>query len=449
MHILAAEWVLPVSSPPIADGAVAIEKDAIVAVGKKETLIKDFPAASMEDLGAAAILPGFVNCHSHLELTAMRGLLDTVEDDFLAWLLKLTKTRAEFFSAEDIELSALHGAVEGARAGVTCFGDVGRNGVAAFKALKTCGLRGIVFEETQFTPGEEQAEESFQKMRGKFLLLREQETALIEAGISPHAPYTVCAALFKKIAELAGRENIKTSIHTAESDLEKDFMLRGEGLLAKLWRKSGAVWQPPGVSTVKYLSSLGVLETKPLLVHCVNVDNDDLDLIVRSGSAVAHCPKSNAKFGHGIAPLESFLAKQIAVGLGSDSVASNNTCDLIEEARFASLLARTRADKQHLISAEEMIRLTTLGGARALGLEEKIGSLEAGKQADLAVISIKNAAQMPVYDPASAIVFASSGRDVILTVVAGKEIYRDSAMKNVDEAQVKQRARELVQRISA
>jgi 5-methylthioadenosine/S-adenosylhomocysteine deaminase len=452
MRILTAEWVLPVSSPPVANGAVAIEKDKIVAVGKKEALLKDYPTALPEDLGAAAIFPGLVNCHSHLELTAMRGLLDTVENDFLAWLLKLTKTRAEFFTGADIEFSALLGAVEGARAGVTCFGDVGRNGAASLKALKTSGLRGIVYQETEFTPDENLAEENFQKLKEKFLLLKESETALIETGISPHAPYTVCAGLFKRIAEFAQRENIKTSIHTAESNIEDDFLLRGEGVLAKLWRKNGAPWQPPGVSAVKYLSSLGVLDSKPLLVHCVNVGNaagGDLDLIAGSGSSIAHCPKSNAKFGHGIAPLENILAKEIAVGLGSDSVASNNTCDLIEEARFAALLARTRSDKQEFIAAGEIIRLMTLGGARALGLEKEIGSLEAGKQADLAVISLQNAAQMPVYDPESAVLFASGGRDVILTVVAGEDIYRNGQMKKVDEAGVKEMARELVQRISA
>jgi len=449
MRILAAEWVLPVSSPPIANGAVAVEKDRIIAVGKKETLVKDFPAAEVEDLGPAAILPGLVNCHSHLELTAMRGLLETVENDFLAWLLKLTKTRAEFLTAEDIEISTLLGAVEGARAGVTCFGDVGRSGVASLKALKECGLRGIVFQETEFTPDENRAKESFQKLKEKFLLLKENETALIEIGISPHAPYTVCAGLFKRIAEFAQRENIKTSIHTAESKIEDDFMLRGEGVLEKLWRKGGAEWQPPGISTVEYLSSLGVLDAKPLLVHCINVGDRELDLIAGSGSSIAHCPKSNAKFGHGIAPLEKILKKKIAVGLGSDSVASNNTCDLIEEARFAALLARTRPDKEHLIAAEEMIRMMTLGGARALGLEKEIGSLEAGKQADLAVISIDNAAQMPVYDPAAAIVFASGGRDVILTMVAGEEIYRNGEMKNVDEAGIKKSVGNLLQRIPA
>jgi 5-methylthioadenosine/S-adenosylhomocysteine deaminase len=185
------------------------------------------------------------------------------------------------------------------------------------------------------------------------------------------------------------------------------------------------------------------------LVHCVNVDGDDLDLITQSGSPVAHCPKSNAKFGHGIAPLDKFLQKGIAVGLGSDSVASNNACDLIEEARFAALMARTVKDKKTFTGAEEMLRMMTLGGAGALGLENSIGSLEPGKQADLCVISIESAAQMPVHNIAAAIVFSSGSRDVMLTMVAGKEIYRDGDIINVYESVLKADIAELAEKMNS
>lgn len=445
MRILAAEWVIPISSPPVKNGAVAIEDDQIVAVGEAGEISAKFPSSDRDDLGPAAILPGLVNCHSHLELTVMRGLLDDVENDFLSWLLKLNGIRAGL-SPEDIEASTLLGAIEGARAGVTCFGDVGRNGAAGLRALEQAGLRGVVFQETDFSPEDEKAEEYFLALKNKYLLLKEQAGSLVEIGLSPHAPYTVCAGLFKKITEFALRENIKTTIHSAESAIEDNFMLRGEGVLAEMWKKGGFPWQPPGVSTTEYLSSLGVLGSKPLLVHCVNVDDADLDLIAQSGSPVAHCPKSNAKFGHGIAPLEKFLRKGIAVGLGSDSVASNNACDLIEEARFAALMARTVKDKEAFIGADEMLKMMTLGGAGALGLENNIGSLEPGKQADLCVISIESAAQMPVHDIASAIVFSSGGRDVMLTMVAGKEIYANGNMITVDEEALGKKVRELAQK---
>lgn len=449
MRIMAAEWVLPISSPPIQNGAIVIENDRIIAVDKKEKLVRAFHTSTLENFGAAAIIPGLINCHSHLELTVMRGLLDDVEDDFLAWLLKLTKVRAEFLTAGDIELSALLGAAEGARAGVTCFADVGRNGLAAVKALRQVGLRGIIYQETEFSPDAARAEGDFQKLKEKYLAIKSHESPLIEAGISPHSPYTVCAELFRKIAEFAIDENIKTSIHTAESDIEEAFMLRGGGLFSGLWKKSGITWKPPGTSSVQYLSSLGVLESKPLLVHCVNADENDLGLIAGSGSTIAHCPKSNAKFGHGAAPLEKFLANDVIVGLGSDSVASNNSCDIIEEARFAALSARNRDDSRRFISAAEMLEMMTLGGARALGLSDITGSLEAGKQADLAVVTLENIAQLPVHDPAAAIVFSSTARDVVLTMVAGNEVYREGRVKTLDENRIRSLSTALVQKISA
>src|SRR5688500_4765193 len=151
MRILTADHVLPISSEPIANGAVVIDDDKITAVGSAEKIHKEFPDVQREDFGQAAIQPGFVNCHSHLELTAMRGALDNVENDFRSWLLTLNGLRAAMSDAE-IEEAAYAGAIEGARAGVTCFGDIGRYGQAGLKALKRAGLRGVVFKETEFSP---------------------------------------------------------------------------------------------------------------------------------------------------------------------------------------------------------------------------------------------------------------------------------------------------------
>jgi 5-methylthioadenosine/S-adenosylhomocysteine deaminase len=189
------------------------------------------------------------------------------------------------------------------------------------------------------------------------------------------------------------------------------------------------------------------LQTEPLLAHCVTVSEKDIDTIAATGTRIAHCPKSNAKFGHGIAPLEKFLERNIKVGLGSDSVASNNTCDILEESRFASLLARSRADKKRLLTAKEILETATLGGARSLGLEAKIGTLDAGKQADLIVISLEAVAQQPVHDAHAAILFASTARDVQLTMVAGREIYRNGDAKAVDEGELRAEMKRIAQKM--
>ena len=187
--------------------------------------------------------------------------------------------------------------------------------------------------------------------------------------------------------------------------------------------RAGVYWESPRCSPLEYLERLGVLSARPLLAHCVMVSDSDIKRIAGSGAKIAHCPKSNAKFGHGYAPFEKFVDAGIAVGLGSDSVASNNVCDLLEESRFAALGARNRPDRARFITAKESLEAATLGGARALGLDHLIGSLEVGKQADIAVVSLTHPAQQPVNDIYAALVFSSSGRDIVLTMVNGSRVY--------------------------
>jgi aminodeoxyfutalosine deaminase len=443
LRILSADYVLPISAEPISGGAIVIDETKIVAVGTKKELAEKFPEAKIEEYGEAAIMPGMVNCHSHLEITAMRGFLDDVEEDFYSWLLMLTKTRGEVLTEPDIKIAALAGALEGVRAGVTCFGDIGRFGAASFEALKKNHLRGIVFQETEFSPTNETAGEDFEKLRSKFSDLKTNENQLVKVGLSPHAPYTVSRKLFERITDHALAENIKITIHAAESDEEKKLMETGTGLFADLYRNLSLEWNAPRVSSIEYLFQTGVLQAKPLLAHCVKVSGADIELITRTDTSIAHCPKSNAKFGHGIAPLEKFLDAKIRVGFGSDSVASNNVCDILEEARFAALYARNAEFRNRFLTAKEIVVTATLGGARSLGLDAEIGTLETGKQADIIVISLDNIAQQPVHDVYSALLFASSARDVQMTMVAGEEIYRDGQALKVDEVEIKTKMREI------
>lgn len=447
MKILAAEWVLPISADPIQDGGVLVDGDRIAAVGPAKALKTEYSKAPVDDFGEAVIMPGFVNCHSHLEITLMRGYLDAFEDDFFTWLITLAKTRDEILTPQDIELSALLGALEGARAGVTCFGDIGKHGAAGFKALKAAGLRGIVFQETVFSPHNEKAVEEFKKLNEKFVGLRSEETDLIEAGLSPHAPYTVSSKLFELIADLSLRDDVKLSIHTAESRMEQDLMISGSGKFADLYHNREIKFMTPAKSSVQYLKELGVLQAKPLLVHCVFVDADDIATISESGASVAHCPKSNAKFGHGSAPLENFLNSKVSVGLGSDSMVSNNTCDMIEEARFAALTARNIRGTANLFSARTAIEMATLGGAKAMGLDDRIGTLEVGKDADLVAISLKGIHQQPIHDIHASILFASSASDIVMTMVAGKEVYRDGQVQNIDEIELKAEVKKITNKM--
>lgn len=449
MKLLTADHVLPLSSSPIEDGGVLVSGGRIEAVGSAADLRKEYPDVPEDHFAGSAILPGFVNCHSHLELTSLRGLLDDLDHDFAAWLLRLTKLRAETLSDADIEDSALAGALEGIKAGVTCFGDIGRWGKAGFEALKASGLRGVLFQETEFSPNSATAEADLAALMEKIGALRETETEKVNIGISPHSPYTVSPVLFGLIAEASAREGLRVTIHAAESDAEQDLLKGNGGFFAKIFRDFGVEWTPPGLRSIEYLSSTGILDTAPLLAHCTKADEDEIALIAESGSKIAHCPKSNAKFGHGVAPLSKFLAAGIGVGLGTDSMVSNNVCDLLEEARFAALAARIAAASDKFIQPSEALRLATLGGAEALGLEEETGSLEPGKAADLIAISFREVTRLPVNDVESALVFASGAGDVEMTMVGGEVLYREGKCAAADEDRLRARMNEIGVRLKA
>jgi 5-methylthioadenosine/S-adenosylhomocysteine deaminase len=447
VKIYSAQWLAPVSSPTIEDGALAVEGARIVAVGARDEIVARFADAAREEFGEACIMPGLVNCHSHIELTAMRGYLEDVEGDFFAWLLKLTVARLQRMTADDLRVSATWGAIEAARAGVTTLADASNDGESCAHALRDVGLRGIVHQEA-IHPDPDRAAEEFAKLQDKLARLRSLETALVRVGVSPHSPYSVSAPLLESVADLAARERLPLTIHAAESEAEDLLIREGRGIFADSLALRGIEWRAPKVSPIRYLKQLGVLNAHTLLAHCVRADDADIELIAESGASVAHCPKSNAKLGHGRAPYEKFLA--LRHGFGSDSVASNNTCDILEEARFALLLARSANRLEHLdaLDATRALHDATLGGARAVGFDD-CGSLEAGKQADLTVIRLDAAHQTPAHDPTRALIFSSSGRDVILTVVAGREVFRDGRVANVDEERLRARMLEIKKKVTS
>ncbi|HJT66998.1 MAG TPA: amidohydrolase family protein [Pyrinomonadaceae bacterium] len=440
--IYSARWVLPVSSAPIEHGAVAIDGPLIAGVGTQAEIVSRFPEARVESFGESAILPGFVNTHTHLELTALRGYLENEESNFFAWLRKLTVARLERMTPDDIRDSAAWGACEAVRAGITCVGDASDSALMSMHALHEVGLRGVVFQES-FGPDPRLVEENFRKLRAKVAELHEIESELVRVGVSPHAPYTVCRPQLELIAEFATAERLPLMMHAAESEAEELFLREGVGIFAEGLAKRGIEWTPPRVSTIQYLREVGILACQPLLAHCVRVDDYDIDVLRETGAKVAHCPKSNAKLGHGRAPLVKFVEAELTVGLGSDSVASNNTCDLIEEARFALLLA----SKNPLLTASKMLAAATTGGAQCLGLDGKIGVLAEGAESDLVIVTLDGVHQTPVYDPSTALIFASSGRDVLLTIIAGREVYRDRRVSTVDEERLRIRMAEIAQKL--
>ena len=415
-----ARWVLPISRPPFPHGTVVEHDGRIVYVGERSGA----PYGTDVDLGNAALMPGLVNAHTHLELTVMRGFLEDL--DFRSWIFRLTRARREALAPEALIDSARFGIAEGLLAGITTYADTNESG-APFRAMLDMGVRGISYQEV-FGPDPAQCVDALAGLRGKVDALRREATALVRAGVSPHAPYSVCDALFEGTSAFAIEEGLPVAVHIAESADESSLVQHALGGWAESHRSRGIDVVPRAGSPIRLLERVGVLDARPLLIHCVRVDDGDVGAIARRDCAIAHCPASNAKLGHGIAPLTDFLGAGIRVGIGSDSVASNNRMDLLDEARLAILMQRARTARFNVISATEAIELATLGGARALGLASEIGSLEVGKSADLAAFPLESPRATPVYDPASALVFAASGRMATFVAVGGRPLVRDARL---------------------
>jgi 5-methylthioadenosine/S-adenosylhomocysteine deaminase len=395
LRILSADWLVPVDGPPIADGAVALDEGRIVAVG---------PSA---EVGAgtryenAVIVPGLVNAHSHLEYAVYAGFGDGLA--FFPWLALHVERKARL-ALEEMEAIASAGAFECLASGITTVGDASYSGAAA-TACAEVGLRAIVYLEV-FGPGTGQMETRFAANRDRVAGAFSDRVRL---GISPHTPYTAPLELWGEAVALG----IPVATHFAESEAEAG------------WTRSG-VGPLDGVraTSIRELAAEGLLSSRVNAAHCVYLDDEERGLLVRDDVAVVHCPRSNALLGCGIAPLEELRAAGLRVGLGTDSPASTPSFDMFEELRTAIFFSRACEQRPNVLLANEALRLATLDGARALGLQDEIGTLTPGKRADLTVVSLAGSPYDPVEDPTAAVVFGGSPARVLETVVDGKTRYR-------------------------
>ncbi len=425
-----ADWVLPISSAPIRDGAVLVHGGRIEFVGAASVMTFAPGALRTVALGNVALMPGLVNAHSHLELTLLRGFLEGF--DFRDWLRTLTTVRRDLMS-DDVLLDASRAGIrEALRNGITCLADTTDSG-APLTAMREYGVRGVGYLEV-FGPDPAQCDGAIGQLRARVRAARAQDTALVRVGVSPHAPYTVSRDLFAATAALSRRESLPMAVHVAESPAEMLFVRDGAGPFADQLRARRIAVAPQAESPIALLEATGVLAAKPLLIHVIQADDRDMQRIADAGASIVHCPISNAKLGHGIAPLDRMLAHGIRTGLGTDSVASNDRMDLLGEARQATLFHSLRAAAPDALSAHEALALATQGGADALGLGRRIGTLDVGKDADLAAFPLHHEDAQPLFDPAVALVHALAGKvEACLVTVQGRELVQTGVITIHDE----------------
>ncbi len=401
-RVLSADWVLPIDGPPIAEGAVAIEDGRIAAVGAAA----DIGESTRYD--DAVIVPGFVNAHTHLEYATYAGFGDG-EADFAVWIAQHAQRKFRLDFDEQLDIARL-GAAECLASGVTTVGDCSFSGAAALAAAEL-GLHGIVYLEV-FGSDRDQ-------VRARFAELLERAAPATEAGlrigVSPHAPYSVGLEGYRAAVEL----ELPIATHFSESESELRYLQSGGGP----WEGIPWLVEPLGSSGPRALAAEGLLSSRFVAAHCTVVDDEEIRMLASHDVAVAHCPRSNAAMGCGIAPLRALLDGGVRVGLGTDSPASAPSFDFFDELRAAVLAARAREGRPDALTATEALELATLGSAGALGLEAEVGSLTVGKRADVAVVSLAGSPYHPVEDPAAAVVFGGSPERVLATFVGGEERY--------------------------
>lgn len=442
--LLTARYVLPVSTPHIENGAVLVRGDSIVEIGDADTLKAAHPEEEVRDFGLSALLPGFVDLHTHLEYSTMRGLVDDLP--YSQWKLQLMSLEQRL-DAQDWDDSAHLGAMEALRSGITTVVDITESGASA-RAAVAAGLRGVIFREVA-TMDKRRIPDVMDAARTDIAAWKEiADPELVNVGISPHAPYSCHPELFRAAADLAIAEGLPISTHLAGSRDEYDFVKYGSSRLAIDYRDQAdghdVGWLPTGVSPVRYVLQWGLFDAPDVLaVHCTQVDSADIEVLADRDVAIAYCPRCNAKLGMGIAPLSEFLSRGIRVGIGTDSPASNNTMDIFEEMRIGILLQRSLQGHEQFFIARQFVKLATLDAARAMRLDGLVGSLEPGKKADIVAVDISHTHQIPTQNPYSALVHTANQENVTFTMVGGRTLYSENEWHTVDAERTKARAREM------
>ncbi len=443
--LLAARYVIPVNEPHIENGAILVQDGRIVEVGSANKLRTRYPNEPTRDFGLAALMPGFVDAHTHLEYSAMRGLIN--DAPYAAWKLHIAD-KEQRFSQEDWEDSALLGTLEAVRSGITTVADITSTG-ASLKAVQQVGLRSVIYREVG-TMDRREVTEALDNAFSDLASWRNSATDMQKIGLAPSALFTCHPLIFQGVANHA-LDGTPVALHLAGSREEYEFIRYGSSpfsVHSTEQERGYGIDMPPwlatGSSPVQYVLNWGILDVPNVLaIHCVQVDDDDIDILAERKVSIALCPRCNAQLAMGVAPLTKFLKAGITVGLGTDSPAATDTTDPFAEMHTGLLLQRATGNRQSFLKAREMLEIATLGSARALGIEDEVGSLEAGKRADIIAVDLSNSNQAPTHDPGQAVLFTSHPDNIMMTMIEGRILYDGQHQHSVDVERIFARAEEM------
>lgn len=394
-------------------------------IGKLDMLKLRYPEEETVDFGLAALMPGLVDLHTHLENSVMRGIVHDVP--YTTWVMLVAEKSAKM-DVSDWYDSAILGGLDALSSGITCLADITATG-AACTATQKLGLRSVIYREVG-AMDKRRVDYAMRTAENDIMHWREEvDPKRVTIGIAPAAIYTCHPSMFGRVAELARREKMPIAMHLAGSREELNFIKYGSSPFSVhgMDSKRGFVeippWLPTGVTPVRYALNWGAFETDNVLaIHCVNIDDDDLKKLKEYDVAVGVCPRCNAQLGMGVAPVNEFLRMGLRLGLGTDSPAATDSTDMLEEMRLGMLIQRA-VNVNEFLDSSTMLEMATMGGARALRLDDKIGSLDVGKCADIIAVDLSSSHQSPTTDPVSAVVNTCNGTDVLMTMVDGKMLY--------------------------
>ncbi len=404
-------------------GALVIRGQQILAVGPEEEILKEYSADEVLDCGGKVLMPGFINAHSHVPMTLLRGLADDLRLD--VWLMGyMMPVEREFVSPDFVRLGTKLACAEFIRSGITCFNDMYYFEDSVAEATNEAGLRALVGQTVMKYPAPDAPSYEVSIALCDDLIKKWKGHPLIIPAIAPHAVYTTTPEILTELCDMARKYDVPLHFHVAETLSEVE-NLRNE----------------QGMPVIPYVRKFGMLETKLIAAHCVHVDEGEIRSMQHAGAGIAHNPSSNLKLASGFAPVQRMLELEANVGIGTDGTGSNNDLDMIDEIRLASFVAKAVSGDPTAMPARQALAMATCIGAKALHIDEITGSLEKGKRADLILLDITPLHNQPRFrrDPENIyaqIIYAAKSTDIKDVMVDGRWLMRDQQLLTLDEAEL-------------